>query len=143
MGIGNIAGVATAIAFGGPGAIFWMWVMGFLGAATSYVECTLAQIYKDRDAKGQYRDGDGEREAYDFTLGTVTDRASITVGASYVNEKSVMAGDRKISAGGPPFFSGQSATGIPGSYVRNGNQYIIINGGETPALRCSCWVRTT
>ncbi|KAG1181523.1 hypothetical protein G6F35_015878 [Rhizopus arrhizus] len=43
-----------------------------------------------------------------------------------------MAGDRKISAGGPPFFSGQSATGIPGSYVRNGNQYIIINGVETP-----------
>ncbi|ALA83559.1 TPA: TonB-dependent receptor [Stenotrophomonas maltophilia] len=82
--------------------------------------------------KGQYSDGDGEREAYDFTLGTVTDRASITVGASYVNEKSVMAGDRKISAGGPPFFSGQSATGIPGSYVRNGNQYIIINGVETP-----------
>ncbi len=82
--------------------------------------------------KGQYSDGDGEREAYDFTLGTVTDRASITVGASYVNEKSVMAGDRKISAGGPPFFSGQSATGIPGSYVRNGNRYIIINGVETP-----------
>ena len=82
--------------------------------------------------KGQYSAGDGQREAYDFTLGTVTDRASITVGASYVNEKSVMAGDRKISAGGPPFFSGQSATGIPGSYVRNGNQYVIINGVETP-----------
>ncbi len=35
MGIGNIAGVATAIAYGGPGAVFWMWVMGFLGASTS------------------------------------------------------------------------------------------------------------
>ncbi|BBJ95281.1 hypothetical protein Xcc1_10110 [Xanthomonas campestris pv. campestris] len=49
IGIGNIAGVATAIAFGGPGAIFWMWVMGFLGASTSYVESTLAQIYKIKD----------------------------------------------------------------------------------------------
>lgn len=57
MGIGNIAGVATAIAYGGPGAIFWMWVMGFLGAATSYVECTLAQIYKTKDAEGRYRGG--------------------------------------------------------------------------------------
>lgn len=57
MGIGNIAGVATAIAFGGPGAIFWMWVMGFLGASTSYVECTLAQIYKTKDAEGRYRGG--------------------------------------------------------------------------------------
>ena len=57
MGIGNIAGVATAIAFGGPGAIFWMWIMGFLGASTSYVECTLAQIYKTKDAEGRYRGG--------------------------------------------------------------------------------------
>lgn len=57
MGIGNIAGVATAIAYGGPGAIFWMWVMGFLGASTSYVEATLAQIYKTKDAEGLYRGG--------------------------------------------------------------------------------------
>lgn len=57
MGIGNIAGVATAIAYGGPGAIFWMWVMGFLGASTSYVESTLAQIYKTKDAEGRYRGG--------------------------------------------------------------------------------------
>ena len=57
MGIGNIAGVATAIAFGGPGAVFWMWVMGFLGASTSYIECTLAQIYKTRDAEGRFRGG--------------------------------------------------------------------------------------
>src|SRR5690606_28426892 len=57
VGTGNIAGVATAIAFGGPGAVFWMWVMAFLGASTSYVECTLAQIYKERDDNGQYRGG--------------------------------------------------------------------------------------
>ena len=57
IGIGNIAGVATAIAFGGPGAIFWMWVMGFLGASTSYVESTLAQIYKVKDEEGRYRGG--------------------------------------------------------------------------------------
>ena len=57
MGIGNIAGVATAIAYGGPGAVFWMWVMGFLGASTSYIELTLAQIYKEKDAEGRYRGG--------------------------------------------------------------------------------------
>jgi AGCS family alanine or glycine:cation symporter len=57
IGVGNIAGIATAIAFGGPGAIFWMWVMAFLGASTSYVECTLAQIYKEKDEKGLYRGG--------------------------------------------------------------------------------------
>ncbi|MFD3705726.1 alanine/glycine:cation symporter family protein [Nocardia sp. NPDC058658] len=58
IGTGNIAGVATAIAFGGPGALFWMWVVAFLGASTSYVECTLGQIYKTRDKlTGEYRGG--------------------------------------------------------------------------------------
>ncbi|MFC3885403.1 alanine/glycine:cation symporter family protein [Bacillus songklensis] len=56
VGTGNIAGVATAIAFGGPGAVFWMWVMALLGAATSFIECTLAQIYKVKQ-DGQYRGG--------------------------------------------------------------------------------------
>ncbi|MGL4483992.1 MAG: alanine:cation symporter family protein, partial [Anaerovoracaceae bacterium] len=44
VGTGNIAGTATAIFFGGPGAVFWMWVLAFLGAATSYVESTLGQV---------------------------------------------------------------------------------------------------
>jgi len=57
VGIGNIAGVATAIAYGGPGAVFWMWTVAFLGASTAYVESTLAQIYKEKDDHGQYRGG--------------------------------------------------------------------------------------
>ncbi|WP_027351436.1 alanine/glycine:cation symporter family protein [Halotalea alkalilenta] len=46
VGTGNIAGVATAIALGGPGAVFWMWVVALLGGATSFVESTLGQLYK-------------------------------------------------------------------------------------------------
>lgn len=57
VGTGNIAGVAAAIAFGGPGAVFWMWVVAFLGAATAYVESTLGQIYKETDDNGEYRGG--------------------------------------------------------------------------------------
>ncbi|MGM9967572.1 MULTISPECIES: sodium:alanine symporter family protein [unclassified Rummeliibacillus] len=56
IGTGNIAGTATAIAFGGPGAVFWMWVTAFIGSATAYVESTLAQIYKE-EKNGQYRGG--------------------------------------------------------------------------------------
>ncbi|HEY4532257.1 MAG TPA: alanine/glycine:cation symporter family protein [Kurthia sp.] len=56
IGTGNIAGTATAIAFGGPGAIFWMWVIAIIGAATAYVESTLAQIYKE-EKNGVYRGG--------------------------------------------------------------------------------------
>jgi len=53
MGTGNIAGVATAIAMGGPGAVFWMWMVAFLGASTAYIEATLAQIYKELDDNGE------------------------------------------------------------------------------------------
>jgi AGCS family alanine or glycine:cation symporter len=56
VGTGNIAGVAAAIGFGGPGAVFWMWVVAFLGAATAYIESALGQIYKEED-EGQYRGG--------------------------------------------------------------------------------------
>lgn len=56
VGTGNIAGVAAAIGFGGPGAVFWMWVVAFFGAATAYVESTLGQIYKE-ELDGQYRGG--------------------------------------------------------------------------------------
>ncbi|WP_211226573.1 alanine/glycine:cation symporter family protein [Pedobacter glucosidilyticus] len=56
VGTGNIAGVATAIAMGGPGAIFWMWVIAFLGSASAFIEATLGQIYKEvKD--DQYRGG--------------------------------------------------------------------------------------
>lgn len=57
VGVGNIAGVAIAIAYGGPGAVFWMWCVAFLGASSAFIESTLAQIYKERDANGQYRGG--------------------------------------------------------------------------------------
>jgi len=56
VGTGNIAGVATAIAYGGPGAIFWMWVMAFLGSATGFIEATLGQVYKTT-RNGQFRGG--------------------------------------------------------------------------------------
>lgn len=56
IGTGNIIGTASAIAFGGPGAVFWMWVTGMIGASSAFVESTLAQIYKEKK-NGQYRGG--------------------------------------------------------------------------------------
>lgn len=57
VGTGNLAGVAVAIALGGPGAVFWMWMVALVGMATAYAESTLAQLYKVRDAHGQLRGG--------------------------------------------------------------------------------------
>lgn len=56
VGTGNIAGVATAIALGGPGAVFWMWLIAFVGSGSAFVEATLAQIFK-KEVDGQYRGG--------------------------------------------------------------------------------------
>lgn len=57
VGTGNLAGVAVALTLGGPGAIFWMWVVAFIGMATAFVESTLAQLYKIKDDQGNYRGG--------------------------------------------------------------------------------------
>ncbi len=57
VGGGNIAGVAVAITLGGPGAVFWMWCIALVGMATSLVECTLAQVYKNTDGEHSFRGG--------------------------------------------------------------------------------------
>ncbi len=57
VGTGNIVGIATAIAMGGPGAVFWMWLMAVVGAASAFIESTLAQIWKVRNPDGSFRGG--------------------------------------------------------------------------------------
>lgn len=57
IGVGNIAGVATAIVMGGPGAVFWMWIFAIIGSASSFMESSLAQIYKERKEDGHFYGG--------------------------------------------------------------------------------------
>ena len=57
IGMGNISGVAVAIATGGPGALFWMWVSAFLGMATKFFTCSLAVMYRGKDSNGDLQGG--------------------------------------------------------------------------------------
>lgn len=57
LGTGNIIGVSTAVALGGPGAIFWCWITGILGMATAYAECFLSVRFRSRDKEGTYQGG--------------------------------------------------------------------------------------
>ncbi len=57
VGVGNIAGVGSAIVLGGPGAIFWMWIFAIIGAGTSFMETTLAQLFKEKKEDGSYHGG--------------------------------------------------------------------------------------
>ena len=65
VGVGNIGGVATAIALGGPGAVFWMWITALMGMSSAFAESSLAQLYKTRDSNGMFRGG----PAYYITRG--------------------------------------------------------------------------
>ena len=57
IGVGHIAGISSAIIIGGPGSVFWMWIMAILGSASAFIESTLAQIYKVKDKNGGFRGG--------------------------------------------------------------------------------------
>ena len=57
VGMGNIAGVASAIFYGGPGSVFWMWIIALISAVSAYAESALAQAYKVRNADGTYQGG--------------------------------------------------------------------------------------
>ncbi|WP_297768697.1 alanine/glycine:cation symporter family protein [uncultured Alcanivorax sp.] len=57
LGMGNVSGVALAIAMGGPGAIFWMWVSALVGIATKFYTCTLAVMFRGQDSEGQWQGG--------------------------------------------------------------------------------------
>ncbi|MCI9130136.1 MAG: alanine:cation symporter family protein [Eggerthellaceae bacterium] len=57
VGTANIAGIATALATGGPGALFWMWIMALIGGSSAFVESTLAQIWKVKETEGEFRGG--------------------------------------------------------------------------------------
>ena len=57
VGVGNIAGVASAIVVGGPGAVFWMWIFAIIGSASSFMESTLSQLFKEKKSDGQFHSG--------------------------------------------------------------------------------------
>jgi AGCS family alanine or glycine:cation symporter len=129
VGTGNIAGVATAIAAGGPGALFWMWVTGLVGMATKYAEAVLAVRYRRRDADGSWsggpmyylRDGIGARWigvplAWTFALFTTV--AAFGIG-NMVQSNSV-ADAAEATFGVPPLLTGLTMAGATALVVLGG-----------------------
>jgi len=117
VGAGNIAGVAVAITLGGPGAIFWMWVIGLLGMSTSFFECTLAQVFKNAEPDGTYRGG----PAYYMTRGARSRPLAVlysvlllvTFGMAFVALQSFTASSSlKDAFGIPVHWSGLAMTAV-------------------------------
>src|SRR6056297_3662300 len=130
VGAGNIAGVAVAITLGGPGAIFWMWVVGLVGMATSFFECSLAQAFKTRDEKtGTFRGGPMyyiERGLGSRALGLLfTVLLLVTFGLAFVALQSFTASSSLEQAFGiPTQVTGIVLTAVVGLTIFGGVQRI-------------------
>ncbi len=127
VGTGNIAGVASAIAIGGPGAIFWMWIMGIVGMATKYAEAVLAVKYREKDKLGNYvggpmyyiRNGLGENWKWlAFIFAFFGMIAAFGIG-NMIQSNSVAAQIQNV-AGIDPLFSGLAIAVIAGLVIIGG-----------------------
>jgi len=131
VGGGNIAGVAVAITLGGPGAVFWMWMVALLGMATSLVECSVAQLFKRRQPNGMYRGGPahaithglGQQYRWLAVLYAVCLIASFAIGFNAFQGNTV-AGAAQDSLGIDRIYTGILLTGIAGFIVFGGIQRI-------------------
>lgn len=129
VGIGNIAGVAIAIHYGGPGALFWMWVTAFLGMAIKYSECTLSVMYRKKNADGSVSGGPmyyierGLGENWKWLAVTF---ASLAVICSFLTGNAVQANTIADTLQGAfPFFIPKYATGILTASIVG---FVIIGG---------------
>ncbi len=125
VGAGNIAGVAVAITLGGPGAIFWMWVIGLIGMSTSFFECTLAQAFKSKGPGGTFRGGPAHYITYGlgrkWLAWTFSILLLVTFGLAFVALQSFTASSSLEEAFGVP----RSLTGMTLTLVIG----VIIFGG--------------
>lgn len=127
VGGGNIAGVAVAITLGGPGAVFWMWIIALVGMCTSLVECSLAQLFKRREADGNYRGGParsiihglGEQFRWLAVVYAVCLIASFAVGFNAFQGNTV-AGAAQDSLGISRIYTGVLLAGLTGLIVYGG-----------------------
>lgn len=126
VGAGNIAGVAVAITLGGPGAVFWMWVIGLIGMATSFFECSIAQAYKTRsEVSSAFRGG----PAHYITRGLGSRGLAlvfsllllVTFGLAFVGLQSFVASSSLEDAFGiPTLYSGIALTTAVGLVIFGG-----------------------
>jgi len=127
VGGGNIAGVAVAITLGGPGAIFWMWIVGLIGMATSFLECSLAQTFKESDTDGTYRGGPahyiarGMGPKWKWLAGIYSALLLVTFGFGFTALQSyAVATSVNDAFGVPVFYTGIGLAMIVGTIVFGG-----------------------
>ncbi|MEK9654141.1 MAG: alanine/glycine:cation symporter family protein, partial [Halieaceae bacterium] len=131
VGGGNIAGVAVAITLGGPGALFWMWLIALLGMATSLFECALAQLYKRRDGSDTFRGGPAYVMRYGLgwrvlpVIYSVLLLATIGFGFNAV-QSYVVTTSIESAFGVPPLVSGLAMTAVMATILFGGIRRLAL-----------------
>jgi AGCS family alanine or glycine:cation symporter len=131
VGGGNIAGVAVAITLGGPGAVFWMWLIGLMGMATSFFECSLAQLYKRSEPDGTYRGGPAAYISHGLKLPWLAAVYSvlllITFGFGFNSVQSyIVATSMEASFGIPTWVTGVTLSVLLGATIFGGIKRIAV-----------------
>ena len=142
VGIGNIAGVATAIHYGGPGAIFWMWVTAAFGMALKYAECTLAVHYRDFDEAGltaggpmYYIERGLGRKWRPMALLFAFAGISASFGGGNMNQANTVAVSASTDLGLPPVITGIVAATFVGAVILGGIKRIArVSSSLAPSM---------
>lgn len=144
VGGGNIAGVAVAITLGGPGAVFWMWLIGLMGMATSFFECSLAQLFKRSEPGGNFRGG----PAYYMSIGlkkrwmaaVFSVLLLVTFGFGFNSVQSYMvATSMQASFGVPTWFTGVVLAVGLGVIIFGGIKRIAVVAEVVVPLMAACY----
>jgi AGCS family alanine or glycine:cation symporter len=142
IGLGNIAGVAVAITVGGPGAVFWLWVAGFLGMATKFTEVSLAMMYRETDEEGHVHGGpmytikNGLGKAW-MPLASIYALFTIlsSFGAGNMFQANNLAGALKAGYGVPVWASGIALSAVAGLVLIGGIKRIgTVAGRLVPTM---------
>ena len=136
VGVGNIAGIAIAVVTGGPGAVFWMWVIAILGAATGFIESTLAQVYKAPRRHGGFVGGPayyiGNALGSPFCATLFAVLIAVTYGLIFNSvQANTIALSLKASFGVDPFMTGIAIAVLT---------WLVIFGGLTRIARVVGWM---
>ena len=142
VGIGNIAGVATAIHYGGPGALFWMWVTAFFGMALKYMECTLAMQHRVFDEKGEAAGGPmyyierGLGKSWKpMALAFAFLGVSCSFGSGNMNQANTVSLSASVALGAPVWMSGGIMAMLVGLVIVGGIRRIgAVSSKLAPAM---------
>ncbi|MBJ95540.1 MAG: sodium:alanine symporter family protein [Rickettsiales bacterium] len=154
VGLGNIAGVAVAVKTGGPGAVFWMWMIGLVGMATKFAECALGTIYRIEDEGGQCRGGAmyyitrGIPERFPNLAGAVGPLAMFfafacavaSLGGGNMFQSNNVASLLNESFGVPPLATGVVLAGAVGAVILGGIKRIGQVAGILVPLMCGIYI---